>query len=267
MGNSRPLKMVEASALAFALVFDKAAVLRCFAVARLSRRNLLLQHYQSQVGLMDEFVVGCFCEFMDGGGLLVHTTSLAKARRLGFFSNTLAAAITSPITSSLVIMFPSCVAVSALTAEAKAVVLFLKARLPCGAGLDVPLFSEPAIASTILCNVAITIIRSICSYVSVPMAHLRQRPGRRKHSAGKKAREKSHSFTQETKKAYGSPQTLKQTVLFGRRPDKGRPAKCLRATNLVEFQFETRSDIFPLFCGLSDFPSFFVGGVRFVLWF
>ena len=50
--------------------------------------------------------------------------------------------------------------------SAKAVVSFLKARLPpCEAGLEVPLllFSEPAIASTIRCNVAITVFRSICS--------------------------------------------------------------------------------------------------------
>ena len=39
--------------------------------------------------------------------------------------------------------------------SAEAFVLFLNARLPCGAGLEVPLFHEPAIASTILCNVAI----------------------------------------------------------------------------------------------------------------
>ena len=36
-----------------------------------------------------------------------------------------------------------------------------------------------------------------------------------------KKREKNPAlFAQETKKAYGSPQTLKLTVLFGRRPDK-----------------------------------------------
>ena len=41
--------------------------------------------------------------------------------------------------------------------SAKVFVWLLKARLPCGAGLEVPLFHELAIASIIFCNVAITV--------------------------------------------------------------------------------------------------------------
>ena len=95
-------------------------------------------------------------------------------------------------------------------AEAKAFVSLLKARLPCEAGLEVPLFSELASASIILCNVAITVFRSICSYVSVPMAHFRQRPGRRKHSTGKKAREKIPLICpRDGKVEFGFPETPK----------------------------------------------------------
>ena len=70
--------------------------------------------------------------------------------------------------------------------------------------LEVPLFHEPAIASTILCNVVIIILRSICSYVSVPMAHLRQRPSRRHHFTGKKSK-KPLIFTQELEKLISRP--------------------------------------------------------------
>ena len=126
--------------------------------------------------------------------------------------------------------------------SAKAVVSLLQARLPCGAGLEIPLFHEPAIASTILCNVAIIVFGQ---YVLMLRSQWRIYGNVQAdvNILQAKKREKNPAlFAQEPKKARGSPQTLKQTVLFGRRPDKGRPAKCLRTINLS--QSETESSLF-----------------------
>ena len=67
----------------------------------------------------------------------------------------------------------------------------LQARLlPCGAGLEIPLFHEPASANTILCNVAITIFGQYVLMFLFQWRIYGNVPSRRHHFTSKKAREK-----------------------------------------------------------------------------
>ena len=86
------------------------------------------------------------------------------------------------------------------------------------------------------------------------MAHLRQRPGRRHHFTGKKAREKSHSFTQEPKKSvYGLLRNSKTNCDVQQATPKRNACKTIprRQSSSIPIRDEIRPFLKP-------FSSFFV---------
>ena len=112
-------------------------------------------------------------------------------------------------------------------AEAKAFDLLLKARLPCGAGIEIPLFHELAIASAIFCNVAITVFgQYVLNFLfQWHIFTATSRPTSSFHRQ-KSERKKSHSFTQEPAKAsYGLSRNSKMNCDVQQATQKGTPVK------------------------------------------